>query len=70
VLSLDFRHTCGQHEGMVGYGWDDYDVRKGGRQTIHDEGNNIDIQTEFIKVEGGQHGITDFGAPKYSGGGR
>ena len=43
---------------MAGYGWDDYDVRNGGRQTIHDEGNNIDIQTEFIKVEGGQHGIT------------
>ncbi|KAH0553114.1 hypothetical protein GP486_006699, partial [Trichoglossum hirsutum] len=41
---------------MAGYGWDDYDVRKGGRQTIHDEGNNIDIQTEFIKIEGGQHG--------------
>ncbi|KAI9778325.1 MAG: Processing alpha glucosidase I [Geoglossum umbratile] len=52
----NLRHTCEQHQGMVGYGWDDYDVRKGGRQTIHDEGNNIDIQTEFIKVEGGQHG--------------
>jgi mannosyl-oligosaccharide glucosidase len=55
--SLDFRHTCEQHQGMTGYGWDDYDARRGGRQTIHDEGNNIDIQTEFIKVEGGQHGI-------------
>ena len=41
---------------MAGYGWDEYDVRKGGRQTIHDAGNHIDIQTEFAKVPGGAHG--------------
>ena len=52
----DFRHTCEQHEGMAGYGWDEYDVRTGGQQTIHDEGNHIDITTEFIKVPGGKHG--------------
>lgn len=41
---------------MDGYGWDEYDVRHGGRQTIHDAGNMIDIITEFVKIPGGQHG--------------
>lgn len=55
-LDSDFRHTCEQHEGMAGYGWDEYDVRLGGRQTIHDAGNFLDITTEFVKIPGGQHG--------------
>lgn len=55
-LFLDFRHTCEQHEGMDGYGWDEYDVRLGGRQTIHDAGNSMDMTTEFVKILGGQHG--------------
>lgn len=41
---------------MAGYGWDEYDVRLGGRQTIHDAGNNVDITTEFVKIPGGAHG--------------
>lgn len=41
---------------MAGYGWDEYDVRKGGRQTIHDAGNTVDITIDFIKVPGGLHG--------------
>ena len=41
---------------MAGYGWDEYDVRTGGQQTIHDAGNTIDITTEFVKIPGGQHG--------------
>lgn len=41
---------------MDGYGWDEYDVRSGGRQTIHDPANHIDITTEFIKFPGGEHG--------------
>ncbi|KAL8710102.1 MAG: hypothetical protein Q9225_007342 [Loekoesia sp. 1 TL-2023] len=52
----NFRHTCEQHEGMAGYGWDEYDVRLGGRQTIHDAGNMVDITTEFVKIPGGSHG--------------
>lgn len=55
-IKTDFRHTCEQNEGMAGYGWDEYDVRTGGRQTIHDAGNMIDITTEFVKIPGGQHG--------------
>ncbi|KAL9045911.1 MAG: hypothetical protein Q9214_001133, partial [Letrouitia sp. 1 TL-2023] len=55
-IQNNFRHTCEQHEGMAGYGWDEYDVRLGGRQTIHDAGNAIDITTEFVKIPGGYHG--------------
>lgn len=56
LSGIDFRHTCEQHEGMAGYGWDEYDVRQGGRQTIHDAGNSMDITTEFVKIPGGTHG--------------
>lgn len=31
-------------------------MRSGGRQTIHDPANHIDITTEFIKFPGGEHG--------------
>ena len=41
---------------MAGYGWDEYDVRQGGRQTIHDAGNKLDVTTEFVKFPGGEHG--------------
>lgn len=41
---------------MAGYGWDEYDIRKGGRQTIHDAGNSLDLTIDFIKVPGGEHG--------------
>lgn len=41
---------------MRGYGWDEYDVRKGGRQTIHDVGNFIDLTIDFVKIPGGNHG--------------
>ncbi|PHH76895.1 hypothetical protein CDD83_4192 [Cordyceps sp. RAO-2017] len=51
-----FRYTCEQGPDMHGYGWDEYDARTGGVQSIHDEGNNIDLTTSFVKVPGGQHG--------------
>lgn len=41
---------------MDGYGWDEFDSRKGGVQSIHDAGNGIDITTSFIKVPGGANG--------------
>ncbi|KAH6686185.1 mannosyl-oligosaccharide glucosidase [Plectosphaerella plurivora] len=50
-----FRYTCEQHE-IDGYGWDEYDTRKGGVQTIHDKKNFIDITTSFVKVPGGANG--------------
>ncbi|KAH9901969.1 glycoside hydrolase family 63 protein [Xylariomycetidae sp. FL2044] len=51
-----FRYTCEQNEGMAGYGWDEYDTRNGGFQTIRDAGNKIDITTTFVKIPGGGHG--------------
>ncbi|KAL2025044.1 hypothetical protein VTK56DRAFT_46 [Thermocarpiscus australiensis] len=50
------RYTCEQNEGMKGYGWEEYDPRKGGVQSIHDIENGIDITTSFVKVPGGAHG--------------
>lgn len=41
---------------MKGYGWEEYDPRRGGVQTIHDIENGIDITTSFVKVPGGAHG--------------
>jgi mannosyl-oligosaccharide glucosidase len=41
---------------MRGYGWDEYDARMGGQQTIYDEGNMIDIKTMFVKIPGGSNG--------------
>ncbi|KJR89943.1 mannosyl-oligosaccharide glucosidase [Sporothrix schenckii 1099-18] len=55
-LQNHVRYTCEQNEGMEGYGWDEYDTRRGGAQTIHDTFNNIDITTSFVKVPGGAHG--------------
>ncbi|KAK8058662.1 glycoside hydrolase [Apiospora phragmitis] len=52
----NFRWTCEQNEGMAGYGWDEYDTRKGGVQTIHDAGNKIDLTTSLVKIPGGAHG--------------
>lgn len=52
---------------MAGYGWEEYDVRTGGSQVIRDQGNMIDIQTQFVKVEGGEHGqqyLNLFATPK------
>ncbi|KAI6360180.1 hypothetical protein MCOR25_006795 [Pyricularia grisea] len=50
------RYTCEQNEGMAGYGWDEYDTRRGGVQTIHDAQNQIDISTSFVKIPGGANG--------------
>ncbi|KAK0720526.1 glycoside hydrolase [Lasiosphaeris hirsuta] len=50
------RYTCEQNEGMKGYGWDEYDTRRGGIQSIHDTENGLDITTSFVKVPGGAHG--------------
>lgn len=54
--TVGFRYTCEQDEDIHGYGWDEFDARRGGVQTIHDKGNNIDLSTTFVKIPGGQHG--------------
>ena len=54
--SIAVRYTCEQNEGMKGYGWDEYDTRRGGVQSIHDIENGIDLTTSFVKIPGGAHG--------------
>jgi mannosyl-oligosaccharide glucosidase len=56
MMYIGLRHTCEQTDGMRGYGWDEYDARLGGVQTMYDEGNQIDIKTMFVKIPGGSHG--------------
>jgi mannosyl-oligosaccharide glucosidase len=53
---------------MEGYGWDKYDPRHGGIQTMHDNGNHIDITTSFVKIpgsggNGGNWGVRVHGKP-------
>lgn len=55
-LLPDFRLKCQQNAGFDGYGWDEYDVRQGGVQTIHDVNNFVDITINFVKIPGGKHG--------------
>ncbi|ETN40399.1 uncharacterized protein HMPREF1541_04676 [Cyphellophora europaea CBS 101466] len=52
AVTQGLRHTCEQGEDMHGYGWDEYDARAGGRQTIHDKGNKIDLTIDFVKSPG------------------
>jgi mannosyl-oligosaccharide glucosidase len=56
---------------MAGYGWEKYDARHGGVQTIHDAGNQIDITTSFFKDtsssagdKGGNWGVRIKGTPR------
>ncbi|KAF2427202.1 glycoside hydrolase [Tothia fuscella] len=68
-VQTNFRHTCEQNEGFAGYGWDRYDPRHGGIQTIHDAGNQIDITTSFFKDtsagdKGGNWGVRIKGVPR------
>jgi mannosyl-oligosaccharide glucosidase len=67
----NFRHTCEQNEDMKGYGWERYDPRLGGIQSIHDAGNQIDITTSFFKDtsaeagdKGGNWGVKIKGVPR------
>lgn len=49
LISNQLRHTCEQNEGMDGYGWEFYDPRLGGLETIHDTENHVDISISFLK---------------------
>ncbi|RBR13154.1 uncharacterized protein FIESC28_08340 [Fusarium coffeatum] len=55
-IQSGFRYTCEQGEDIHGYGWDEYDARIGGVQSIHDKANSIDLTTTFVKIPGGSHG--------------
>ncbi|KAK3685927.1 glycoside hydrolase family 63 protein [Podospora appendiculata] len=55
-IQSTIRYTCEQNDGMKGYGWDEYDTRRGGIQSIRDNVNGIELTTSFVKVPGGAHG--------------
>lgn len=52
-IQTSVRYTCEQGDDMQGYGWDAYDPRTGGVQTMHDKGNGIDLETSFVKLDQG-----------------
>ncbi|BFZ62363.1 Processing alpha glucosidase I [Saitoella coloradoensis] len=52
----DLRHSAEQGDDVRGFGWVEYDARSGGRQVINDVGMNVKIETEFVKIEGGDKG--------------
>jgi mannosyl-oligosaccharide glucosidase len=64
----NFRYTCEQDSSMGSYGWESYDARSGGVQSIHDKGNEIDITTSFFKDasgdKGGNWGVRIRGVPR------
>ena len=61
--------------GMTGYGWDKYDPRSGGIQTIHDAVNEVEMglfTTSFVKVSdagdrGGNLAVRVKGSPRTGG---
>lgn len=49
------RHVCDQGHEMKGYGWEQYDPRKGGRQVFHDQKEQkIELTTKFVKTSDGK----------------
>lgn len=52
---------------MAGYGWEEYDIRHGGRQTILDAENNVDITIDFVKTTGSQGTEKDNWAARIKG---
>ncbi|KAL8849393.1 MAG: hypothetical protein Q9221_005631 [Calogaya cf. arnoldii] len=52
-LLRNLRHTCEQDEGMAGYGWTNYDIRTGGTHVVNDNGNHVDLVTQFSKSTAG-----------------
>ena len=49
------RHTCEQHPGLDGYGWERYDPRVGGVQVVRDKENGVDMEVSFAKFDEGHN---------------
>ncbi|KAF4535015.1 Glucosidase i [Lasiodiplodia theobromae] len=60
---IHLRHTCEQSDAMAGYGWTAYDPRIGGSQTVHDQGNGLDLTTNFVK-DGASWALRVRGTPR------
>ncbi|PVH93879.1 glycoside hydrolase family 63 protein [Periconia macrospinosa] len=50
----DLRHTCETSDEIAHYGWDMYDSRRGGIQTMHDKKSDLILRTSFVKESEGQ----------------
>ncbi|EGG02629.1 family 63 glycoside hydrolase [Melampsora larici-populina 98AG31] len=50
------RHACEQGDDLAGYGWKTHDGRTSGQHYVNDVLNNVRIESELLKVEGGAHG--------------
>ena len=55
-LFPELRHSCEQGDDIGGYGWEQYDARKGGRHIVRDIKMGIDIETYMVKIPGGTKG--------------
>ncbi|KAI8934178.1 hypothetical protein NX059_008928 [Plenodomus lindquistii] len=66
------RHNVNISDGMAKFGYTMYDPRYGGQQIIQDEGNKVDITTEFIRPadapESSIWGLRVKGAPRNGAG--
>jgi mannosyl-oligosaccharide glucosidase len=45
------RHACEDDNEILGYGWDYYDVRRGGMNKVVDLGNQMNLSMEFLKYD-------------------
>ncbi|KAI8898456.1 glycoside hydrolase [Globomyces pollinis-pini] len=52
----NIRHTCEQGDHLEGYAWNKHNGRDFGTQLIKDSKNNVQIKTEFLKVNHGSYG--------------
>lgn len=57
---LESRHACEQGDDLAGYGWKTHDGRTSGQHYVNDVLNNVRIESELLKVEGGAHGLFTF----------
>ena len=56
MCSTEARHACDQGDGLDHYTWTQFDAREGGIQILKDSQNNVQVTTELLMVDGGEHG--------------
>jgi len=56
MRSTEARHACDQGDELDHYTWTQFDAREGGIQVLKDSKNNVQVTTELLMVDGGEHG--------------
>ncbi|KAG5437789.1 hypothetical protein PCANB_000503 [Pneumocystis canis] len=68
----ELRHTCEQNDDIEMYGWQEFDLRTGGRHIIKDKKMDVEIEIEFAKIytekQAGNWGLRIKGKPKKANG--